>query len=110
VLSTPSGANVLVDGTILGQTPLELERNPGQSVKFGLSAPGHLPVSGEEDFAVTRARTFTLQPQRAFETKAAGPTSKSKARPSSKSKTRTPTKGKPDYRPTRLKDFKSLPK
>ena len=39
--STPSGANVTVDGEFEGQTPLTLELSPGRSHRINLSRPGY---------------------------------------------------------------------
>lgn len=59
VLSDPPGADVTLDGTIAGKTPITLEHLPAGEKKLRLTAKGHLPH--ESAVNVDPKRTVTLQ-------------------------------------------------
>jgi formylglycine-generating enzyme required for sulfatase activity len=49
--STPSGANVTLDGEFQGQTPLELELNPDRSHRLAVFKPGYRRYTGTVQLA-----------------------------------------------------------
>ncbi len=63
VTSTPSGAEVFEDGTLLGSTPLTLERRLAGPVAFDVQLPGHLPgrIEGEVHPSKPFERAVTLE-------------------------------------------------
>ncbi|EED30655.1 PEGA domain family protein [gamma proteobacterium NOR5-3] len=62
--STPSGANVSVDGEFAGQTPLELELAPNKDHRISLSRAGYRRASEtlRMEAGASLERTLTLKP------------------------------------------------
>ncbi len=60
--SAPSGANVTVNGEFSGQTPLELELEPGRTHRVVLSRPGYRRVNARIELAAgaTESRSIKL--------------------------------------------------
>jgi formylglycine-generating enzyme required for sulfatase activity len=63
--STPSGANVTLDGEFQGQTPVELEITPGRSHRLSVFKPGYRRFSDTVDMAAatTASRNVALKAQ-----------------------------------------------
>ena len=63
--SSPSGANVTLDGEFQGQTPLDLEITPDQSHRLAVFKPGYRRHSEtvEMGAAATESRTISLRAQ-----------------------------------------------
>ena len=63
--SVPASANVTLDGEFLGQTPLELELDPGRSHQLAVFKPGYRRYSGEVRLAAAarERQTVTLKAQ-----------------------------------------------
>jgi formylglycine-generating enzyme required for sulfatase activity len=63
--SSPSGANVTVNGEFSGRTPLAVELIPGRSHRINLSRPGYRRFNTSIELAAgaMESRSVTLQPQ-----------------------------------------------
>lgn len=63
--STPSGANVTLDGEFQGQTPVDLEITPGRAHRLSVFKPGYRRFSDTVEMAAatTATRTVSLKAQ-----------------------------------------------
>ena len=61
LLSIPGTANVTLDGTYLGQTPLDVHLTPGETYQLELSRAGYDSVTQEISVASSATKTMTVR-------------------------------------------------
>lgn len=61
LLSIPGDANVTVDGTYRGQTPLDVDLPPGRTYQLEVSRAGYDPVTREVSVESSKTETMTVR-------------------------------------------------